>query len=117
MTWILAARRDRQVRRALLSSIAGSPMAVCRCFSRSPRPVPPSWACSTSHSSRTHGVEMYWGGILDHSLEPGRVYTELSAVAGALKRASGMLDGFAAQRRRRRPGLRGQVQRFLHNWS
>jgi beta-galactosidase len=47
------------------------------------------WHWHTQH----YGVEMYWGGILGHSLEPGRVYTELSAVAGELDRVGGALDG------------------------
>ena len=30
-------------------------------------------------------TEMYWGGILGHSLQPGRIYDELAAVAGELR--------------------------------
>src|SRR5207247_2108989 len=41
------------------------------------------WHWHTQH----YGAEMYWGGILGHSLEPGRIYEELAAVAGELKRA------------------------------
>jgi beta-galactosidase len=47
------------------------------------------WHWHTQH----YGAEMYWGGILGHSLEPGRIYEELSGVAGELRRAGGVLDG------------------------
>ena len=47
------------------------------------------WHWHTQH----YGAEMYWGGILGHSLEPGRIYDELSAVAGELQRAGAALDG------------------------
>ena len=39
-----------------------------------------------------YGAETYWGGILGHSLEPGRAYDELSAVAGELRRVSADID-------------------------
>jgi beta-galactosidase len=34
-----------------------------------------------------YGTETYWGGILPHSLEPGRVYQELAALGGELRAA------------------------------
>lgn len=40
-----------------------------------------------------YGAETYWGGILGHSLQPGRTYEELSATAGELQQAAGVLDG------------------------
>jgi beta-galactosidase len=39
------------------------------------------WHWHTQH----YGAEMYWGGILGHSLQPGRIYEELAAVAGELR--------------------------------
>jgi beta-galactosidase len=47
------------------------------------------WHWHTQH----YGAEMYWGGILGHSLQPGRIYEELAAVAGELKRAEDTLEG------------------------
>ncbi len=41
------------------------------------------WHWHTQH----YGSEMYWGGILGHSLEPGRIYAELAGVAGELRRS------------------------------
>ena len=38
------------------------------------------------------GAETYWGGVLPHSGEPGRVYRELAAIGGELRRAG---DAFA----------------------
>ncbi|MET0740317.1 MAG: beta-galactosidase trimerization domain-containing protein, partial [Candidatus Nanopelagicales bacterium] len=35
-----------------------------------------------------YGAETYWGGILGHSLEPGRIYDELSSVGNELKGAA-----------------------------
>jgi beta-galactosidase len=49
------------------------------------------WHWHTQH----YGAEMYWGGILGHSLEPGRIYEELSGVAGELKRVGSTLDGLS----------------------
>jgi beta-galactosidase len=46
------------------------------------------WHWHTQH----YGAEMYWGGILGHSLQPGRIYAELAAVAGELKRVGPALD-------------------------
>ncbi|TWD75187.1 beta-galactosidase [Kribbella amoyensis] len=34
-----------------------------------------------------HGAETYWGGILGHSLQPGRVYREVAAIGAELGRA------------------------------
>jgi beta-galactosidase len=39
------------------------------------------WHWHTQH----YGAEMYWGGILGHSLQPGRIYEELATVAGELR--------------------------------
>jgi beta-galactosidase len=36
-----------------------------------------------------YGAETYWGGILGHSLEPGRIYHELAAVGAELAAADG----------------------------
>ena len=44
------------------------------------------------HTNR-FGAETYWSGILGHSLEPGRTYDELSAVAHELESASDALTG------------------------
>ena len=41
-----------------------------------------------------YGTETYWGGILPHSLEPGRVYRELSEVGAAFGAIGTTLDGF-----------------------
>lgn len=41
-----------------------------------------------------YGAETYWGGILPHSLEPGRVYRELSEVGAAFGAIGTRLDGF-----------------------
>ena len=51
------------------------------------------WHWHTQH----YGAEMYWGGILGHSLQPGRVYAELAEVAGELKRVGPALDGLQAR--------------------
>ena len=40
-----------------------------------------------------YGAETYWGGILGHSLEPGRTYDELSAIAGEFKQAGSAIEG------------------------
>ncbi|NIK57733.1 beta-galactosidase [Kribbella shirazensis] len=37
--------------------------------------------------SINHGAETFWGGILGHSLEPGRVYREIAAVGAELAEA------------------------------
>jgi len=40
-----------------------------------------------------YGAETYWGGILGHSLEPGRCYEELSGVARELVQAAPAIEG------------------------
>ena len=44
------------------------------------------------HTNR-FGAETYWSGILGHSLEPGRTYEELSAVATELREHRDVLAG------------------------
>ena len=41
-----------------------------------------------------YGAETYWGGVLPHSLVPGRVYAEVSDIGAQLKRLGTSLDGF-----------------------
>jgi beta-galactosidase len=41
-----------------------------------------------------YGTETYWGGVLPHSLVPGRIYEELSAVGADLAAIGDQLDGF-----------------------
>ncbi len=41
-----------------------------------------------------YGTETYWGGVIPHSLVPGRVYDELSGVGADLKAIGSTLDGF-----------------------
>jgi beta-galactosidase len=41
-----------------------------------------------------YGTETYWGGVLPHSLQPGRVYEEVSALGVVLSRLGDALDGF-----------------------
>jgi beta-galactosidase len=41
-----------------------------------------------------YGTETYWGGILPHSLHPGRVYRELSDVGADLAAIGETLDGY-----------------------
>ena len=41
-----------------------------------------------------YGTETYWGGVLPHSLEPGRVYRELSGVGADLAAIGDALDGY-----------------------
>ena len=41
-----------------------------------------------------YGAETYWGGVLPHSLVPGRVYDEVSQIGAQLKALGGGLDGF-----------------------
>ncbi|MBT2518842.1 beta-galactosidase [Streptomyces sp. ISL-90] len=40
------------------------------------------------------GAETYWGGVLPHSLVPGRVYAEVSEIGAQLKQLGSSLDGF-----------------------
>lgn len=35
-----------------------------------------------------YGAETYWGGILGHAPEPGRVYDEIAALGAELERAA-----------------------------
>ncbi|MET0297358.1 MAG: beta-galactosidase [Microbacterium sp.] len=41
-----------------------------------------------------YGTETYWGGVIPHSLVPGRVYEELSGVGADLAAIGGALDGY-----------------------
>ncbi|MBT2516669.1 beta-galactosidase [Streptomyces sp. ISL-90] len=41
-----------------------------------------------------YGTETYWGGVLPHSLVPGRVYAELSELGSDLAAIGEQLDGF-----------------------
>ena len=52
-----------------------------------------------------YGAETYWGGILGHSLEPGRIYYELAAVGAELQRRRSCIGDAAGPQRRRRPGV------------
>ncbi len=47
------------------------------------------WHWHTLH----FGAETYWGGVLPHSLEPGRVYEQLAALGGELAAAGAAFDG------------------------
>ena len=44
--------------------------------------------------SLPYGTETYWGGVLPHSLVPGRVYAELSEVGAELGAIGDQLDGY-----------------------
>lgn len=46
------------------------------------------WHWHTLH----HGAEQAWGGILGHDLEPGRVYTEISAIGTAIAAAGETIE-------------------------
>jgi beta-galactosidase len=48
------------------------------------------WHWHTLH----FGHETFWGGVLGHSLEPGRVYEELARIGEELKRTSAQLSGY-----------------------
>lgn len=41
-----------------------------------------------------YGAETYWGGVLPHSLVPGRVYDEVSAIGGDLRALGSDLEGY-----------------------
>ncbi|QLD12456.1 beta-galactosidase [Microbacterium oleivorans] len=41
-----------------------------------------------------YGTETYWGGVLPHSLEPGRIYDEVGELGGRLRAIGAALDGF-----------------------
>jgi beta-galactosidase len=47
------------------------------------------WHWHTLH----FGTETYWGGILPHSQEPGRVYRELAGLGAELRKAGAALEG------------------------
>ena len=51
------------------------------------------WHWHTLH----HGAEQAWGGILGHDLEPGRVYTEISALGAAIAAAGETIEGLTPQ--------------------
>src|SRR5260370_24104160 len=48
------------------------------------------WHWHTLH----FGHETFWGGVLGHSLEPGRCYEELARIGEELRRASPRLSGY-----------------------
>jgi beta-galactosidase len=41
-----------------------------------------------------YGTETYWGGVLPHSLQPGRVYREVAEIGSALGAIGDTLDGY-----------------------
>ncbi|ANJ25973.1 beta-galactosidase [Agromyces aureus] len=41
-----------------------------------------------------YGIETYWGGVLPHSLVPGRVYDEVAEIGAELAAIGTTLDGF-----------------------
>ena len=41
-----------------------------------------------------YGTETYWGGVLPHSLEPGRIYREVAGLGAALGAIGSRLDGY-----------------------
>ncbi|KQS72118.1 beta-galactosidase [Modestobacter sp. Leaf380] len=41
-----------------------------------------------------YGAETYWGGILPHSLQPGRVYREIAEIGAELQAVGTTLDGY-----------------------
>ncbi len=43
--------------------------------------------------SLPYGTETYWGGILPHSLRPGRIYGEISEIGHALRELNPVLNG------------------------
>lgn len=44
--------------------------------------------------SLPYGAETYWGGVLPHSLKPGRVYDEVATIGQALKQLGGSLENY-----------------------
>ncbi|BDV32299.1 beta-galactosidase [Microbacterium terricola] len=44
--------------------------------------------------SLPYGAETYWGGVLPHSLEPGRIYREVSEIGRDLAALGARLDGY-----------------------
>ncbi|KAB8161409.1 beta-galactosidase [Streptomyces sp. 3MP-14] len=47
------------------------------------------WHWHTLH----YGTETYWGGVLPHSLEPGRVYRELARIGAEFERVGELVAG------------------------
>lgn len=47
------------------------------------------WQWNTLH----YGNEMYWGGVLGHDLEPGRIYAEIAQLGSELGRIAPQLAG------------------------
>lgn len=43
--------------------------------------------------SLPYGTETYWGGILPHSLQPGRIYREIAEIGHALRELDPVLNG------------------------
>ncbi|HWU47179.1 MAG TPA: beta-galactosidase [Humibacter sp.] len=41
-----------------------------------------------------YGTETYWGGVIPHSLQPGRVYDEIAEIGSTFRRLGTALDGF-----------------------
>lgn len=41
-----------------------------------------------------YGTETYWGGVLPHSLKPGRIFEEVSEIAGDLSKIEPNFDGY-----------------------
>jgi beta-galactosidase len=41
-----------------------------------------------------YGTETYWGGVLPHSLRPGRIYDEIAEIGHLLERVGPALDGY-----------------------
>ena len=44
--------------------------------------------------SLPYGAETYWGGVLPHSLVPGRVYREVAGIGARLRELGSALDGY-----------------------
>ena len=58
-----------------------------------------------------YGTETYWGGVLPHSLVPGRVYAELAEVGADLRRSATHARRLRARRGRRDPLVERQPLR------
>ena len=41
-----------------------------------------------------YGTETYWGGVLPHSQQPGRIYQEVAEIGAVLKSIGSSLDGY-----------------------
>lgn len=50
------------------------------------------WHWHTLH----YGTETYWGGVLNHDLEPGRIYREFQQIASALRTHNALLTDLQA---------------------